>query len=323
MAKNFSICVGTTGTGLWHSPDGGERWSRIGSGLWGESRVFGLAVHPKDPSVIYAGADDGIYRSSDRGKSFERLDSPMNSLDVWKIAIDPVDPDTIFAGTRPSALFRSRDGGRQWEKLAVDMAEECPNVRIPRVTALVVDPVDHDTIWAGVEVDGVRRSLDGGDTWTYIEGGLNDPDIHDMAVSVAEPRTVLTSTPGEIFASTDAGESWQGLGVRKHFTLPYCRSIALKADDSNVIFVAAGDAPVGGTGNIQRSKDRGRTWEMLSMPVEPNTPMWAFATHPADPDLILACSHYGELFASPDGGDWWVKLRKEFTETRAMAWTPN
>jgi hypothetical protein len=51
--------------------------------------------------------------------------------------------------------------------------------------------------------------------------------------------------------------------------------------------------------------------------------MWSFATHAADPDLILACSHYGQIFASADGGDWWVKLRKEFTEIRSMVWTPN
>ncbi len=324
MAKNFTVCVGTIGTGLWRSPDGGASWSRVGSsGLWGESRVFALAVHPKDPRVIYAGADDGVYRSGDKGQSFERLDSPMNSLHVWKIAIDPADPDTIFAGTRPAALFRSRDSGRQWEKLTADLAEECPNVRIPRVTALVVDPSDHRIIWAGIEVDGVRRSLDGGDTWTHIDGGLTDPDIHDMAVSVAEPKTVLTSTPREIFASTDDGETWRGLGVSQSFSMPYCRSIALKADDPRVMFIAAGDAAVGSTGNIQRSRDRGQTWETVPLPVEPNTPMWAFATHPTDPDLILACSHYGELFASTDGGDWWVKLRREFTEIRALAWTPN
>ena len=49
-----------------------------------------------------------------------------------------------------------------------------------------------------------------------------------------------------------------------------------------------------------------------------------FATHPANPDLILACSHYGQLFASSDGGEWWVKLPREFTEVRgALAWVPN
>ena len=323
MAKDFSICVGTVGTGAWYSPDGGETWRRVGTGLWGESRVFGMTVHPREPQIIYAGADDGIYRSRDRGQSFERLDSPMNSLHVWKIAIDPVDPDIIFAGTRPAALFRSRDGGRQWEKLSVEMAEECPNVRVPRVTALSVDPSDHRIVWAGVEVDGVRRSLDGGETWARIAGGLHDPDIHDMAVSVADPKTVLTSTPGEIFASTDTGESWKGLGVGKQFRFRYCRSLALREDDPEVIFVATGDAAVGSTGAVQRSKDGGRTWEMLPLPVEPNTPMWAFATHPADPDRILACSHYGQLFASDDGGDSWVKLRREFTEIRALTWTPN
>ena len=326
MSKNFTICVGTIGAGLWRSPDGGESWERLRSNIWGDSRVFGLTTHPKDPSVIYAGTDEGIYLSQDRGRSFERLDSPMDSLHVWKIAIDPVDPvdpDTIFAGTEPSALFRSRDGGRRWEKLTVDMAEECPNVRVPRVTALVVDPSDHRIVWAGVEVDGVRRSLDGGDSWTRITGGLNDPDIHDMAVSVAEPKTVLTITPWEIFASTDAGETWQGLGISRQFSMPYCRGVALKEDDPRVMFIAAGDAPVGSTGNVQRTRDSGQTWEAVPMPVEPNTPMWGFATHSADPDLILASSHYGQLYASADGGDWWVKLRREFTEIRAMVWMPN
>lgn len=183
----------------------------------------------------------------------------MNTLHVWKIAVDPVDPDIIFAGTRPAALFRSRDGGEKWEQLSVDMAEECENVRVPRVTSLAVDPSDHRIVWAGVEVDGVRRSLDGGETWNRIAGGLNDPDIHDVAVSLAGSKTVLTSTPREIFARIDTGETWQGLGVGRHFRFPYCRSIALRADDPNVIFVATGDGAIGSTGAIERSKDGGQT----------------------------------------------------------------
>ena len=325
MPNNFSILVGTRGAGLWRSPDGGTTWTRVmGRPLWPDSRVTGLTVHPTDPRIIYAGSDDGIFRSDNGGESFERLDSPMNDMDVWKIAVDPVDPDTIFAGTSPSALFRSKDGGRQWEKLSVDLAETCPNVRYPRVTALVVDPSDHRNVWAGIEVDGVRRSLDGGDTWTRIEGGLDDPDIHDMAISVAEPKTVFTATSWEVFASTDTGESWQGLGVGKQFANPYCRFVALKSGDPRVMFVAAGDGSViGNTGDIQRSVDRGLTWESLSMPVEPNTPLWTVATHPADPDLILAGSHYGQLFLTSDGGDSWVKLRREVTDIGALAWVPN
>jgi photosystem II stability/assembly factor-like uncharacterized protein len=324
MAGNFTICVGTVGSGAWLSPDGGESWRRVGKGLWGESRVFGLTVHPKEPRTVFAGANDGIYKSSDGGQSFERLDSPMNSLDVWRIAIDPTDPDIIFAGTRPAALFRSTDGGAHWQKLAADIADECPNVRVPRVTALTVDPSDHRIVWAGVEVDGVRRSTDGGNSWTRIAAdGIPDPDIHDIAVTVNGGTTVLTSTPREIFASYDRGESWRGLGVAERFQLGYCRHLAQKADDPETLFVATGNGATGDAGAIQRSKDGGRSWQMLPLPAEPNSPIWAFATHLADPGLILACSHYGELFASDNAGDSWKKLRREFTEIRAVSWVPN
>ncbi|MGH7100033.1 MAG: WD40/YVTN/BNR-like repeat-containing protein [Stellaceae bacterium] len=323
MTGNTTLCVGTIGSGAWTSPDGGDTWRRVQTGLWSESRIFGLTVHPKEPRTVLAGADDGIYRSTDGGRNFERLSSPMDAMQVWKIAFDPSDPDTIFAGTRPAALFRSRDGGRSWQKLKAEIAEECPNVRVPRVTALAVDPADSRIVWAGIEVDGVRRSRDGGDSWTRIAGGLDDPDIHDIACVNNGSKTVLTSTPREIFASTDTGETWQGRGVGKAFHLPYCRSLALKADDANTVFVATGDGAAGSTGAIQRSRDGGRSWEAPNLPVVPNSPIWAFATHPADPGLIFACSHYGELFASSDGGDKWSKLPREFTEIRALAWTPN
>ena len=66
MADNFTICAGTIGTGAWVSPDGGESWRQVRTGLWAESRVFGFAAHPQRSRTLLAGADDGIYRSGHR-----------------------------------------------------------------------------------------------------------------------------------------------------------------------------------------------------------------------------------------------------------------
>lgn len=331
MTKNYRTMVGTVGTGIWISDDGGDRWTRC-KGMWNETQVFALTPHPQDSSVVFAGANDGLYRSDDGGITFEPIDAPLSSRAIWSVAIDPVQPDTVFAGGRPGALFRSRDGGHTWEQLPAQFAEECPNVRFPRVLSIAIDPTDHRTVWAGAEVDGVRCSVDGGDTWETIGAAvtpgrrgrqLNDPDIHGIVVSGTSPTTVLVSTPREIFASTDVGDSWQPLGVKQHFKLPYCRAIALKADDHNVLFVGNGDGATGETGTVQRSKDRGQTWETLPLPIAPNTPIWTFAMHSADPDLVVTCSHYGQVFISEDAGDSWRKVRREFSEIRALAWVPN
>src|SRR5260370_12768444 len=126
MADNFTICAGTIGTGAWVSPDGGESWRQVRTGLWSESRVFGFAVHPKQPRTILAGADDGIYRTDDGGEHFERLHSPMNALHVWEVAFHPTDPQTVFAGSRPAAPFRSTAGGGHWGQPAAAIAEGRP-----------------------------------------------------------------------------------------------------------------------------------------------------------------------------------------------------
>ena len=219
MAGNYSILVGTTGAGLFRSLDSGNTWSRAGNPFPGESQIRALAVDPQNPSVVYAGSNNGIYRSEDAGDNWVKLDSPMEGLNIWSIAIDPGDSETIFAGTSPPYVFRSRDGGKNWEKLSAAIAQECA-IGSPRVTAMLVDPVDRGTVLAGVEIDGVYRSRDGGDTWAHVDTGITNPDIHGMAFSVGEQKTVLVSTPREIFASQDDGETFQSLTETSNFPCP-------------------------------------------------------------------------------------------------------
>ena len=97
-----------------------------------------------------------------------------------------------------------------------------------------------------------------------------------------------------------AARAGKGSGVRDQFSLRYCRHLAQKADDPETLFCATGNGAVGDAGAIQRSNNGGKSWQPLSLPDEPNSPIWNFATHPADPGLVIACSHYGELYASPE-----------------------
>src|SRR6202007_1936282 len=133
---------------------------------------------------------------------------------IWSLAIDPVDPDILFAGTRPAGVYRSRDGGRQWEKLAIAAAREC-SIGEAFVTSLVIDPDDHRMVWAGVEIDGVFRSLDGGDTWTHLEPGLFEPDLYAVKIAATQPKRLYASTAREVFTSNDLGDTWQALGIKQ------------------------------------------------------------------------------------------------------------
>jgi len=325
MRNDFSIFVGTAGiggAGIWCSSTGGESWV-VPKGSRDENDCCALVSDPRRPGVIYAGLSNGVYRSDDGGIHFYRLESPLNAFGVWSLAIDPVDPDIVFAGCRPGAIFRTRDGGERWEKCPAEFIEEGVFGGPARVLQIVVDASNHQIVWAGVEADGIRLSTDGGNSWSDVSVGLTDLDIHGLAISPGMPNMVFASADLEIFTTQDSGQSWNALAVRERFVPANCRQIAVKTDDPNVIFVALGGDDNSVSGVVQRSKDRGESWEELTFPVAPNTPIWNFAMNETDPDLIICSTHYGQVFVSYDAGDVWHKVRQEFSEIRALAWAPN
>ena len=327
MTHDMTLYVGTVGQGIWRSTDGGRQFARTAQGMFVECDVRALAADPRNPRVLYAGTNEGCYRSTNAGEDWVPLGGPLSELVIWSLLVLPDEPESLLAGTRPAALFRSTDAGRSWHEVPTNIARECPaGIKFNRVTTLIVDPEIPDRVWAGVEIDGVWRSDDRGQTWTQHANGLSSLDIHGLAIVPAahgRPRTLLAATDNDLNLSCDEGATWQPQHVGDQFPWPYCRGVKQRPGQPEVIFQGNGDGPPGTVGALWRSLDGARSWQRRPLPAEPNSTIWDFALHPADPLRMYAYSISGLVFASTDGGDTWEQLPRVFGEIRAMLWTPS
>ncbi|MBM3491837.1 MAG: hypothetical protein FJX68_15630 [Alphaproteobacteria bacterium] len=317
--RSQTLCVGTAGLSVWFSDDLGESWARpySESGLYLESRVWALAQHPALPGIVFAGTDSGVYRGDVRTRQWTHLPSAMDRLAVWSLALHPDDPQVMVAGVQPAALYRTADGGATWRKVRHKFAERCIFVDRPRVTQLLFDPDDPNVMWAGVEIDGVHRSADGGRTWTKLVDGLVSQDIHGLAVDRNGGRTIYCATNKGLHVSRDEGRHWRFRELPSPWQ--YCRAVQV-GPDGRRLFLTNGNGPPGSTGRLLVSDDHGANWRDAGLPGELNSTPWIVAMNPADRDLLFCGTNLGQLFRSTDGGRSWLKLKREFGELRTLAW---
>lgn len=321
-----TLYAGTIGQSIWRSTDIGKTWDRASNGIFPEADIRAIVVDPTDSNILYAGTEKGVVKTTDGGNMWEHMPSDMDSKEVWSLAIHPTNPGTLFAGTCPSAFYKSTDGAKTWTKLDAELAQECEGIPIiPRVTTIIIDPEDHDIVYAGIEIDGMRLSTDGGKTWAERSEGLSSLDIHGLTVVPGEQKTLVAATNNDVCITTDM-QTWTPLKVREHYPWPYCRAAFYLNGDSAKVFIGAGNGPPGDQGGIFYMKDADDAsdaeairWDRSDIGITANSTIWCFGYNPSVDGLLIACSVSGQLFLSENNGDSWEKLPHEFGEVRALA----
>ena len=209
VIHTLAIDPPTTGTMyVYAGTDAGVFKAQLGIGIWSPlvlgDTILSLAIDPTTPSTIYAGGEDGIYKSTNSGEDWNTILSV--SLNVHTLAIDPVTPSTIYAGTDYGVL-KSTNSGVDWGNV---------NGIIPLTTSiyiLAIDPQAPSTIYAGTE-SGIFKSTNGAGNWSAVNAGLTSTDIRTLAIDPAVPATLYAGTAGGgVFQTVDGGGLWSAINT--------------------------------------------------------------------------------------------------------------
>ena len=338
--------------GVWKTTDAGQYWENISDGYFTASSVGALEVAPADPNVIYAGTGettiridvsigDGIYKSTDAGRSWKHL-GMKETRQIAKIRSHPQNADLVYAavfghafGPNPErGVYRSKDGGETWENVlhvsdqagAIDLTIDKNNPRIIYASFWQA----YRNFWqisSGGEDSGIWRSMDGGDTWQCLTGvkGLSNhpPDSSGgtrgvglpkgllgkigLAASPAQPGRVwaiIENQPdGGIYRSDDYGETWVVGSKDNRFISRAWYYMHLTADpvDPNTIYI--------NNLNFWKSTDGGHNFTEITTPHGDDHDLWI---HPSN-NQIMIHGNDGGACVSLNGGLSWSSIYNQPT----------
>ena len=224
----------STGDGIYKSTDAGKTWVHLGLGEG--QQIPQIAVDPRDPGRLFVAVlghpygpneERGLYRSTDGGRTFQKVLYKDENTGGSDVAIDPANPDTVYAalwearqgpwensswGGNNGGIFKSTDGGATWRQLTQGFAGAVTQA------SLAIAPSDPKRIYASIASGGgtgIYRSDDAGESWSRtttdsrpaarIGGG-------DLPVPAVDPKNpdIVYSASVVTWKSTDGGKTWTG-----------------------------------------------------------------------------------------------------------------
>jgi photosystem II stability/assembly factor-like uncharacterized protein len=312
--------------GVLKSTDGGASWSAANSGLPpGYDEILSLTIDPQNPDTLYASVGgchttpctySGVFKSTDGGTSW-RGSGLAYSTPPTIVAINPINPTTVYAGTS-TGVVKSLDGGATWNAANSGLTAG-------RIDFLAIDPLNAGGFFA-ITQGKLLRTSDGGAHWNEIYTPLTSDDgrsTYPASTLVADPSAPSIfyvgigggneEGGGGILKSTDDGTSW------KRMPLPGpggVRALNMDPQNPSTLFASTNRA-------LYESTDAGASWILLFGTNERNyeTPSWCIVSAVVDPRnpstlYVWACLPDGRsqgLFKSIDGGQNWSSLGNPLT----------
>jgi photosystem II stability/assembly factor-like uncharacterized protein len=303
-----------TGDAIARLDEGDDVWSTTLS-LTGSGAQC-LALDPADADTVYAGLrEGGVRRTTDGGASW--MDCELPAPGVFSLAVSAAD-GAVYAGTEPSALFRSDDRGETWQELtALLELPSRPTWRFPprpwtsHVRWIAPSPHDADLLLVGIELGGLMRSADRGETWHDHRPGAQ-PDVHSLAWHPRVAGRAYEAGGGGAAWSDDAGDTWHAAdeGRDRHYTW----AVAVDPDDPELWYVSASTGPYAAHGGgdpqalIYRRRDG--EWTALGGGLPEPVPAMPYALVAFEGGLVAGLAD-GQLWGSGDRGDSWERYELE------------
>jgi photosystem II stability/assembly factor-like uncharacterized protein len=333
---------------------------RSSPGVWVErgpsnigARLTDLAIHPINPSIVYAAmASGGVFRSVDGGTTWDPIFDDQAVLTIGAIALDPSDPDIIYVGTGEAnsasfswfgtGVYKSTDGGASWAHLGLEETRY--------IGRIVVDPLNTDRIWvaaAGVLFGtsperGVYRSLDAGDSWDQVFALTDSTSCIDLAVNPDNPDIVYAAMwervrrrtyrrsggpSSGIWRSQDGGDSWAELTTGLPTGSDVGRiGVSVAASDPDILYAMYSDDP-GYFMGVYKSVNGGNSWTATNdgaLDGLTSSFGWYFGqirVDPTNPDRVFTMGV--PFYRTQNGGDSWSEVGDDnHVDHHAMAFDP-
>lgn len=301
------LYVGVNSKGVYKTSDSGQNWILLDKGLdtANSKKISVLKIDPVDPNIMFLGTgagltteggkwvvSDAFYKSTDGGNTWSVSNSgiiPKKSYiasppSVYDIAIDPKDHKTSYIATA-EGVYKSTDSGTSWAWAGGDLLKSGAG-------SIAISPVDSKILYVASSMNGVCKSIDGGNTWN----SLGSESVSVVAIDLLNSNVIYAGGGKGIFKSTDGGKTWVDLNLKsKYDIIPSVKDIEISLQNPSVIYLATN---IG----VFKSSNGGEDWIEL----EPSKLIlfWSSNDVALSQDNVLYSAANG--FSSKPGGLVWM-----------------
>lgn len=321
----FTFLQGGTGGGVWKTDDAGTSWKNITDGFFGGS-IGAIDIADSDPNVIYVGTGSadirgnssqgrGVWKSLDAGRTWRFIGLPESGA-IRRVVVHPANPDLVFVTAlghmfgknRERGVYRSKDGGATWEQVlflndSTGASDLSMDPRNPRILYAGMWRAERKpwTMLSGGPEGGVYKSVDGGDTWNKLGGGLPAGLVGKVGVSVSPANgdrvwAIVEAEPaGGVYRSDDAGKTWTRMNSENKLRQRAWYYTRIEADpvDENTVYAL--------NTSIYRSIDGGKTFTPIEVPHGDTHDLWI---NPRDNRVMVLADDGGAQVTLNKGKSW-------------------
>ena len=311
------------------SAQSGE-WKLVAEGPTGDGGqargwINQLVIHPTKSDVFYAATEGaGVLVSEDSGGTWTPInegltrasEGTVSGYHIRCLAIDPAEPETMYAGMAAFGVFKTTDSGANWTTMNELLGDTFTKV-------MAIHPAKPDVLYLGTDGGGIYQRVKGSAEWEETIEGMRNTYIKALVMDPEDPNVIYTASDGGVSKTTNGGDAWAQ--VNNGLTVRFMLSLAIDPVNTQVLYAGTDG------GGLFKTEDGGSNWvsiggdiwmtkglaDEFAAPGEETIStllVSSLVVNPVDPAIVYAGNPSG-VFRSTDAGQAWTQINTGLTDT--------